>query len=144
MLHTYDPKMVAVVFRGIPITGFADGTFVTVEHNNDMFTLQVGADGHATRTKSNDNSGKITVTLTQSSPSNDPLTAIHNADRLAPKGVGIGPIQVKDLSGSSLHSAPTAWIMKPPSSAYAKDPQTREWVFETNELSNNPGSNLVP
>ncbi len=134
MIRNYDSKLVAVIFGG-PITGFADGTFVTVEYNEDAFTLQMGADGiNNTRSKTNNSSGKVTVTLSQSSPSNAVLSAFHKADKLAPFGAGVKPLTVKDISGTSLHFAPTAWIVKAATSEYAKEAGSREWVFETDAL----------
>ena len=55
-VSTYNPDEVAIVFAGIPISGFADGTFLSVEQNEDSFTMQVGTDGEACRSKSNNRS----------------------------------------------------------------------------------------
>jgi hypothetical protein len=49
MSQTYDPSMIVASFLGIPISGYADGTFVAVERNNESFTLMVGAGGEAAR-----------------------------------------------------------------------------------------------
>ena len=62
-LKTYDPKQISVIVGGAIISGFADGEFVTTERNEDAFTLNVGADGEGGRVKSNNKSGRITLTL---------------------------------------------------------------------------------
>ena len=49
---TYDPSSVVASFAGVPLGGFADGTFIGVERNNDSFTLMVGAGGEAARARS--------------------------------------------------------------------------------------------
>lgn len=140
-VRTYDPALVTVSYGGNDINGFADGTFVTVTRNSDIFTLTVGSDGEATRTKSNDRSGRIEIVLQQSSPSNDILSAIAVADELSNSGVN--PIQVKDNNGTSLASGESAWIVKRPDSPYGKETDNRTWILETNCLDHFVGGNLL-
>jgi len=133
-LGVYDPADVLFVFAGIPISGYADGTFVTAERNNDSFNLNVGSNGDATRAKSNDKSGVVTFTLIQSSASNAALSAILAIDENTPSGDGIGPILIKDGQGDTLIAAETAWLRKPANVTYAREAETREWVLETDNL----------
>ena len=140
-VSTYDPAQVAVVFAGIPISGYADGTFLSVEQNEDSFALQVGTDGEACRSKSNNRSGRVTFTLGQWSEANDLLSALHNLDINTPNGDGIGPLLVKDNSGRSIFSAEKAWIVKPPAAGYGREAESREWVVETDNLVQFHGGN---
>lgn len=140
-VRTYDPSQVTIIFAGIPISGFADGTFVSVEQNEDSFTLQVGTDGEGTRSKTNNRSGRVTLTLMQSSASNDALAAIHSLDVLSPSGDGIGPLLIKDNSGRSLFSADAAWIVKPPTGEFGREATSREWIIETDHLILSYGGN---
>lgn len=139
MMRTYDPKAVTVVVAGQIITGFAEDTFIGLARNEDMYTLQVGADGEATRSRSNNKSGRLTLTLRQGSPGNEILSALANADELAAGGVF--SMAVKDNSGTSLHSAVTAWIVKMADTEYAREAKDREWVIETDNLISFVGSN---
>lgn len=138
-LTTYDPKNVSVIIGGKIMSGFADGTFVTVERNEQAFNLKVGVDGEGTRAKSNNKSGKITIVLMQSSPSNDDLSAIAAADELT--GAGIVPSLVKDNSGTSLATALTSWVQKYSNNEYGKEVTTRTWIMETDELQTFVGGN---
>ena len=131
-VKTYDPAQVAVIVGGFPITGFADGSFVTVERNADAFALYMGTDGEGTRAKSNNKSGRITITLAQSSDSNAILAGIAAADEL--RNAGVVPVMIKDNSGESLHVAETAWIVKVPNAEYGREIGTREWIIETDLL----------
>ncbi len=140
-LRTYDPVQIAMIFGG-PITGFADGTFVSVEYNEDLFTLLVGSDGEACRSKTNNNSARITFTLGQWSQSNDFLSALMNVDLNSPLGDGIVPFLLKDLSGTTVLAAEKAWLVKPPTIEYAREPGSREWVAETDFLTFLAGGNL--
>ena len=47
----YDPGKIVVVFRGILISGYAEGTFVNAERNEDSFEVSVGAGGDVTRVR---------------------------------------------------------------------------------------------
>lgn len=139
MVKTYDPKAVAVIFGGKIITGFGDGTFVVVERNEQTFNLKVGVDGEGTRAKSNNKSGKITLTLMQSSSSNDDLSAFAAADELS--NTGVAPCLIKDSNGTTVCAAATAWIQKPANVEDAKEVGTRTWVIESDEVDMFVGGN---
>jgi hypothetical protein len=131
-VKTYNPADVSIIFAGIPIEGIADGTFVTVARNNPSYNMSIGSDGEGVRAKSNDRGGTVTLTLMQSSVSNDALSAVSLLDEAS--GDGIGPLLVKDNSGRTICGAETAWIQKPADSEFAREATTREWVFETDLL----------
>lgn len=138
-LKTYDFKQVAVIIGGRIITGFADGDAVQVERNEDAWSLQVGAEGEATRSKSNNRSGKITLSLQQASESNAILSGFAKADELS--NSGLVPVLVKDNSGNSLYGAEQAWIVKSPAAALGMESGNREWVIETDNLQVFEGGN---
>jgi hypothetical protein len=140
-LKKYDPKTVAVIFGG-PITGFADGTFVSVEFDEDLFSKVTGADGESCRSKTNNQGARVTITLLQSSASNTFLSAALNTDLNSPLGDGILPFFLKDLSGDTLMSAETAWIVKPANVEYGREVANREWTIETDNMQFNVGGNL--
>ena len=130
-----------MVLSGIPISGLADGTFVSVVFNEDAYALTIGSDGEGTRSKTNNRSGRVTFTLMQSSESNDLLSALHNLDLNTPNGDGIGPLLVKDNSGRTLVTAASAWVVKHPDAEFGREAATREWIVETEELLAQHGGN---
>ena len=140
-VRSYDAKRVVVAFAGIPLRGFADGTFINAEYNEDLYALKVGADGEATRSRNNNNSGRVTLTLLATSPSNAALSSLFNLDLFTPGAVGTGPLLIKDRSGSTIVSAETAWIVKPPAMEFAREASEREWILETDNLLFFAGSN---
>lgn len=131
-LRTYDPKLVLVSFGAVQITGFADGTFVTVERDEDAFTKLVGAGGDVVRSRNRNRSGSITVTLIHGAPENDLLAAIAAEDELA--GTGVRAAMVKEANGTTLCAGQSAWIRKSANAEYAKEAGSREWVFDVAEL----------
>lgn len=137
-IREYNPAEVSVIVGSGIMSGFADGSFVTIAYNEDAWSLYMGTDGSATRAKSNNNSGKITIQLAQSSPSNAFLSALAIADRLS--NAGAVPVLIKDGNGdTTLFSAKAAWVVKMPDSEYARETGTREWVLETHDLNGQIG-----
>jgi hypothetical protein len=132
MMKTFDPKSISVIVGGKIITGFADGTFVKCERNEQAFTLKVGVDGEGARAKNNNKSGKYTFTLMQTSSSNDVLSAYALADELG--NAGAVPVFIKDHLGTSVATSLTAWVQKMPDLEEAKEVSMRTWILETDEM----------
>jgi arabinogalactan endo-1,4-beta-galactosidase len=142
LVTTYDPKRVIITFGGVPIGGFADGTFIQVDPNSESFTKKVGADGEVTRSMSNDNTHTVVITLQQSSLSNQYLSTCKNADRLT--GLGMLPLNITDLNGASLFFWPQAWISTDPGWGYAKENTDRAWTFQTGQrATQNEGGTIL-
>lgn len=139
MVKTYDPKKVSVIIGTHIASGFADGDFITVERDEDVWSTLTGADGETTRAKNANKSGKFTLRLLAASASNDVLSTLQLADEAS--GGGTFAVMVKDGSGRSLYAAAAAWISKAPSAAFGKEAGTREWVIATDELVPFAGGN---
>lgn len=132
-VRTFDFKKVSMIVGGIPITGFADGTGIMVSLASDAYTKVSGADGVVSRAKSNDYSGEITITLSQTSPANDYLTTIALADELS--GAGVVPVSITDNGGTTKIASAFAWIRKKPDVEFGKEISDREWVLDCAELT---------
>lgn len=130
VVTTYDPARVTVIIGGIPISGYADGTFLTVEPMSDAVMSEAGADGEIARAISSDKRYTFTLTLQQGSTSNDALSGLFLLDQ-ASNGGGMVPIAVADLSGRTLFAVSRAWITKMPTVEFGKELNDREWVFTT-------------
>lgn len=127
-VHEYDPGKVDISFAGLPITGFASGTFITAEREADAYTKSIGADGEATRTRNRNISGMVTLTLTQTALSNQDLSLLAVVDEET--GTGVAPLMVKDNAGNSIYLAAEAWIRKVPNGEFGDEAGNREWVFD--------------
>lgn len=138
-LKTYDPASVVVSVGGVPMSGYADGTFVSVDRDEDAFTKVTGADGNTTRVKTNNRSGSLTLTLMQSSPSNDVLSGFAQLDEAL--NAGVVPVLIKDLSGTSTYFSATGWIRKYATSDFGKEINNREWIIDLADLDVFVGSN---
>lgn len=139
-VKTYDPSDVQIILGTTPISGFADGTFISVSMDENQFTKTVGADGNVSRSKSNNRTGTATLTLQQTSQSNDFLSALQAADELA--NGGAVPMMIKEIgSGSTLVFTQAAWIEKLPDVSYSKDIEDRSWTIATAQLQTFIGGN---
>ena len=137
-VKTYDPSAVSMFYGEILMSGFAQDAAITVEHDEDDWTLVTGVDGEGTRSKTSNRSATITVSLMQSSETNALLSAARAADVNTPGGVGGKPLLIKDNSGptpgQTLFSAESCWIQKPPTAELNREATTREWTFRTDNL----------
>lgn len=129
----YDAKQVQVIVGGVAMDGFVAGSFVEIAYNEEQYKLVVGADGQATRSRTNNLSARITIHLLQTSGSNDVLNGFFIADGESPIGAVL-PLMVKDNSGRSLYVSESAWIVKPPDAAFDISPTDRSWIIETDAL----------
>lgn len=138
-VHTYDPANVIVSIGGTPMSGFADGTFVTVARDEDAFAKVSGADGEVSRAKSNNRSGSLTLTLMQTSMSNDVLSAIALLDEIS--NTGVVPVLVKEIGTSTILMSGEGQIKKIPDASYGKNVESREWVLDLANVNMFEGGN---
>ncbi len=134
----YNPKDVVIIFGPVIVEGIADGTFVEVEPNEDAVSLYIGGDGKGTRAMSNNRSGTVKVTLSQASKTNEQLSVQHEIDRST--GGGVWPLMIKDLNGTTLFTAATAWVKRQPNASFGTKIETRQWVLESDDLKPFHGS----
>ena len=141
IVRTYDPKLIVMAFGGVLITGYAAGTFVQVARNGDSFEKVKGADGGVDRVNRNASDFAVTITIKQTSITNDLLSAIFEQDRLT--NTGKLPLTIKDLNGTALFSAPQAWIGKDPDDEYGESMSNRQWRFDTGIAAKFTGGNIL-
>lgn len=140
-VRTYDASEVIVSIGGVPMSGYTDGTFVEVARNEPTWTMVVGADGLVTRAKTNNFSGTLTLTLKQSSPSNDALSGFLQVDELT--NAGVIPILIKDLSGNSIYFSAQGWISQYANSTFGKEVSDRAWTISLADVDIFVGSNSL-
>lgn len=142
LVGTYDPKQVIVTVGGVPISGYAEDTFISIKRSNGaLYSKKHGADGSVERIKRNSFDFTVELTLQQTSNSNLVLDGIMNADLAANAPVILA---VADLSGNSLFSAASAWISEDPDMDLGSDTTSRKWVLETGPALKTNGGSLLP
>jgi len=138
-VKTYDPAKVIVTFGASQITGFVDDSFINIEEIGDGISSVSGADGEVARAMSSDRRCRVTLTLQQTSRSNDIMSGYNEADRLSGGG-GALPMTIRDLRGTTLFGA-TAWVVKKPASGFGSAVGGREWNLETGPAAYFVGGN---
>ena len=131
-VRTYDAKEVVLTLDGTPVFGYADGTFISIEREEETYNKVVGADGMVSRAKTNNRSGTLTLTLKQTSPSNEDLSDFLNQDEL--NNEGVFSVLLKDASSGSRIFSSTGWVQGLPTIEYAKEISEREWVIELSKI----------
>lgn len=126
-MKEYASDKVSVILGGVPITGFMDGSKITVARTVESAALHVGADGEGTKVVNADKSGTVVIRLGQSSLSNSILSTFEATNANF-------PVIVKDTNGLSLHSGAKAFVSKTPDSEYAQEFSAREWTITVAKL----------
>lgn len=129
----YDPKSTIFIVAGVICEGFANGSFIKVKRNKEVYTQKVGGHGDVVDVRSVDKTGTITITLLAASNTNDALSALLSADELAPYGTMNIPLMVKDSNGSTI-VAGNGRIKGWPEVEVSEDEPHREWVFLVQNL----------
>ncbi len=127
-VRTYDPKEVHIIIGGFEMMALTDGTFFTITMDDDAYAKVTGADGETSRAKSNNNGAEATISLQQTSPSNDILSGIAIADKLS--NSGIVPVIVKDSLGTTVLFSAEGWVKKMPDVTYGKEIGNRDWPID--------------
>lgn len=127
-LKTYDAKRINITIGSHTVKGYAEDTFISIEPDGDGTAAQAGADGEVARSLSNNPLHTITLTLQQTSDTNDYLSDLLKRDR-ASGGGGVVPLQVLDLRGTSLFAASQAWVVNWPTIENGSGVGEREWAL---------------
>lgn len=144
---TYSPNDLTIVISqessGIShiCSGFSEDSIVQIERNAETFTMYTGADNYSTRIFNANNSAKITLSVQQSSATNDVLTRIYQNDVNTRDTSGLFSITVKDNSGRSTFFSDDAYIGVVPNSNFSNSMQTRDWVIHAPNLQSLIGGN---
>ena len=133
-MKQYAADKVSLIVDGTPMTGLAEGSFITVGRVTESATLHVGADGKGTMVINADKSGTFVARFAQSSLSNAVLSALEATH-------AVFPVILKDTNGNSLHSGAKGFVSAMPSSDYAQELSTREWTIIVESLIHFEGGN---
>lgn len=138
-LATYMPEEVTILLAGIPVSGFIQGSFISVDKDVKPFTSKRTADGTVSRMYNNDQTYTITLTLYSGSDSNQLLTRLWQLDEITQRGKF--PLMIKDGSGSDLFFSTTTWIEDIPSLVKSNQYEPRAWTLRSSSAIINIGGN---
>jgi hypothetical protein len=139
MIDTLDPAAVISTFNGHLLGGFMDGTYITVERDEDTWSTFTGADGEFARVRNRNKAGTVKFTLMQSSSSNDYLSTLMILDEAT--GAGTGVWATRDNLGRTVVSGADCFILKPATVEFGKEMLGREWTLKVPQLDMFIGGN---
>ena len=137
-IATINPKKFRVTFGPVIMSGFGDDV-ISIEYPDDAFETVRGADAQITMVNKSVDDVQVTVTLKQSSQTNDLLSAIHKADKLS--GAGVLPLAFTDGSGTTVLFADAARIVKAPTVDFGNSAKDRVWTIHTGPCELHIGGN---
>lgn len=132
-VSTYSPEFTDLIISNGDInhvvTGFAEGTFITLSPFTERFVPVYGAKGETYRAHNPVRAFDLTVTLSQTSHSNDVLSALLKNDRRTLDGTFT--ITLKDSSGTTIFTDEFAYIGQEPEQAFSGGGtiESREWTL---------------
>lgn len=146
-LATFAPNQLSVVITqdstGIAhvVSGYSEDSIVNIEWTTPRYSLYTGADNTGTRVYNASNSATLTLSLQQTSASNDVLSLLFANDGVDSSGVF--SIQVKDSSGRSVYFSDDAYVSTRPNAGFSNSMMTRDWVIDAFNLQEYTGGNAV-
>lgn len=139
-LFNYIPSEVNVLLAGImPIEGFVDGTFVSIDKDVMPYRSRTTADGRTIRLYNSNQTYTVTITIHNGSSANTFLTKLWQLDEITQRAKF--PLMVKDGSGSDLFFSATSWIEGLPTLSKSNSVDTRVWRIKCSSAVINYGSN---
>jgi len=139
-LQTYDPSEVTLILGAIyEVTSFSEDSLINLKKDEKFYETSVGALGTTERTHVPNQVYTLTISLSQTSPSNKILNLLSQVDNLTQNG--IFPIFAKDSSGTSVFLCGLCRIEKPPEAKYEKGIVSREWQIRCTNVSFAIGGN---
>lgn len=139
-LWTYSPEDVTILLAGIiPVEGYVDGTFVSIQKDMQPFTSANTADGTMSRLHRPSANYSLRLGLLATSPTNDILSKLMQIDEITK--MGKFPILIKDQLGTSFFFSATSWIEAPAHLTYSTDGGERDWLIRCSQASINVGGN---
>lgn len=145
ILGSYSPESVVVVLSNNKfshsMSGYVDGTFINITRNIPHATLYTGADASNVRVVRAVKNCDVTLTLHQSSESNDVLSQLLILDEESRSGEDIFAITIKDLSGRTVASSESAFIGTSPDIAFGTEVSERPWVLHAINMKIFEGGN---
>lgn len=84
LADSYDPKAVYLFTKNHRVRGYASGTFISGERNNDKQSINAGSKGEVTFVENADASGTVEVTLKHNSASLPYLKRLYDTGEKFP------------------------------------------------------------
>ena len=123
-VQTYNPSDVRLTIGGYQLAGWNS---ITIARNKQGVQPVPGIRGKHTRVPTNDTSATVTISMLQTSPSHDVMSAIHGLDLV--NGTGRLELSLRDGSGRSVFNTIESYITGYPETTYSDNFEYRTWTI---------------
>lgn len=113
---------------------------VTIEPSGEIGGMQIGADGYGQHTLYADQSGKVTVRMLKTSPTNQKLSLAYAFQTASGSAFGQNTIVINDSSRGDVTTCEQCAFAKAPSISYGKEGQMLDWEFNSIRITRTLGS----
>jgi hypothetical protein len=115
-----------LITRGEGQSGLADGEYFTSAWGDYWIHVE-GSDGSVVRSASYGLRLEMTLTLLETSVSNQYLSTLHASDLNSPGLKGIGSLVVQDMAGETFIRCTRSWLKKPADITLERGVTARKW-----------------
>lgn len=113
---------------------------ITITPTGPKNTMQVGADGYGQHSLRADKSGKVTVRLLKTSPTNQLLSAMYAFQTASGANHGQNILTINDSSRGDVITCQQAAFAKAPDLNYATEAGFNDWEFDAVRIERVLGS----
>lgn len=131
-VYNYDPKKYTLTIGVFPITGFQEGTTISLEPDSDISTTSMGVDKDFTRNINTNISWTLTCTLQNGSPANDILNSFIRSGSAE-------AFLLKDNNTNNTQAVGICFPKALPSFMGGLEAEGREYVFTCVDVNPNYG-----
>lgn len=131
----YDSKKVKLIIGGATVSGFTEGTKLTITKETPLTETLVGVDNDQSVSVISNTSGTLTFNLQNTAPWNGILEL--QAFQGAQTGKIFFPVVMEDPSGSSLLST-HGWLEVQPDYSASQGVDSRSWVIRLQNATTMP------
>lgn len=107
---------------------------ISVTPSGEIDTMQIGADGSGQHSLHADKSGKVSVRLLKTSPTNALLSAMYNFQTASAATHGQNIITISDSARGDVITCRGVAFAKAPDISYAKEAGMNDWEFNVIEI----------
>ncbi len=127
----FDAGEVILLLGGYAPVGYATDTKIVVSKSNDIISPYTGTDGDTSLSLQRNKLGTLTMSLQNTSESNEVLTAFHQ--QMYQTRVVAFPVYLQDPRGFGLSTV--GWIQSQPDMTIGAEVQSVDWVIGLKDAS---------
>lgn len=137
-LTTYDPKDVTFLVGSYQVTGFTEGTGISINREANLIEKKVGINGKFSLSKNRNDTGTATISLQATSEDNHVFEAWVFAAKQEGTPV-IFPVTLIDPAGAIVASS-IAWVETQADFSVEEGVSDREWTLGLGDVSTFPAN----